>query len=253
MILRRFGENLKNQNWTAIGIELVILVLGVFIGIQVSNWNGERLERRSEYDSLTSIKNDVDYSILAINRLINRLEYQDMARKRLYEFSISASVAMDPDAQDSDILNGVYELHNMDLNLNTIESMKNAGTLSIIGNPILVSNLLELLTEAADNIDSQNDEFQMAYSLSDPWLIEHYDMSHAFSQTMLVNIRRPDWLKIQRSETRDPLAMKSKQFSNILLYRSVSSQNRVLMATRLRLKLQTIRQQIVDRQQELSD
>ncbi len=42
MILRRFAEALKQQNWTAIAIEFVLLVLGVFLGIQVSNWNAER-------------------------------------------------------------------------------------------------------------------------------------------------------------------------------------------------------------------
>ena len=42
MILRRLVENLNQQNWTAIAIEFVLLVLGVFLGIQVSNWNAER-------------------------------------------------------------------------------------------------------------------------------------------------------------------------------------------------------------------
>lgn len=42
MILRRFAEALKQQNWTATWIEFVLLVLGVFLGIQVSNWNEER-------------------------------------------------------------------------------------------------------------------------------------------------------------------------------------------------------------------
>jgi hypothetical protein len=42
MILCRLAANLKQQNWTAIWIELVLLVAGVFIGIQVSNWNEER-------------------------------------------------------------------------------------------------------------------------------------------------------------------------------------------------------------------
>ncbi len=37
MILRRFSQSLKEQNWTAIGIEFVLLVLGVFLGIQVAN------------------------------------------------------------------------------------------------------------------------------------------------------------------------------------------------------------------------
>jgi hypothetical protein len=46
MILRRLTENLRAQNWTAITIEFVIVVVGVFIGTQVANWNQERIERR---------------------------------------------------------------------------------------------------------------------------------------------------------------------------------------------------------------
>jgi hypothetical protein len=46
MILRRLTENLRAQNWTAISIEFLIVVLGVFLGTQVSNWNEERAEKR---------------------------------------------------------------------------------------------------------------------------------------------------------------------------------------------------------------
>ncbi len=42
MILRRLSLSLKEQNWTAITIEFVLLVIGVFFGIQVANWNEER-------------------------------------------------------------------------------------------------------------------------------------------------------------------------------------------------------------------
>ena len=46
MFLRRLTANLRAQNWTAITLEFLIVVVGVFIGTQVSNWNQERLERR---------------------------------------------------------------------------------------------------------------------------------------------------------------------------------------------------------------
>jgi hypothetical protein len=46
MILRRLTQNLRAQNWTAILIELVIVIVGVFIGTQVANWNEDRLEKR---------------------------------------------------------------------------------------------------------------------------------------------------------------------------------------------------------------
>lgn len=42
MILRRFGASMRKQDWTAILIELVVVVVGVFIGLQASNWNEDR-------------------------------------------------------------------------------------------------------------------------------------------------------------------------------------------------------------------
>ena len=45
MILHRLTENLRAQNWTAITIEFLIVVIGVFIGTQVANWNQQRLAK----------------------------------------------------------------------------------------------------------------------------------------------------------------------------------------------------------------
>ena len=65
MILRRLTANLRAQNWTAIAIEFVIVVVGVFIGTQVSNWNQERVEKRETRRLITelgpALKNFLDY------------------------------------------------------------------------------------------------------------------------------------------------------------------------------------------------
>ncbi len=45
MILRRVIEHVRNQEWTAIGIDFLIVVVGVFIGIQFSNWNAARADQ----------------------------------------------------------------------------------------------------------------------------------------------------------------------------------------------------------------
>ena len=50
MILRRVIEHVKKQHWTAVFLDFVIVVLGVFIGIQVSNWNAERAQRVAAAD-----------------------------------------------------------------------------------------------------------------------------------------------------------------------------------------------------------
>lgn len=46
MIFRRFLQRLKLHPWGAIATELAIVIVGVFIGMQVSNWNEELETRR---------------------------------------------------------------------------------------------------------------------------------------------------------------------------------------------------------------
>jgi Family of unknown function (DUF6090) len=59
MILRRFSVALKQQNWAAIAIEFVLLVLGVFLGIQVANWNVERETRQKSAVFTERLKADM--------------------------------------------------------------------------------------------------------------------------------------------------------------------------------------------------
>ena len=41
-MLRRIISGFRRQDWTAVAIELVVVVVGVFIGVQASNWNEQR-------------------------------------------------------------------------------------------------------------------------------------------------------------------------------------------------------------------
>jgi hypothetical protein len=63
MLLHRFARSLTDQNWMAIAIEFVLLVLGVFLGIQVSNWNqglaDQRLGRAYSARLATDLRQDL--------------------------------------------------------------------------------------------------------------------------------------------------------------------------------------------------
>ena len=63
MLLRRVVDNMKNQNWTAVAIDFVIVVVGVFIGIQVSSWNDAREARAEEHSYLERLLDDMKASI----------------------------------------------------------------------------------------------------------------------------------------------------------------------------------------------
>ena len=44
MVIRRIRGHVATHNWFAVGIDLAIVMLGVFLGIQASNWNESRIE-----------------------------------------------------------------------------------------------------------------------------------------------------------------------------------------------------------------
>ncbi len=59
MLLRRVIEQVREQNWTAIAIDFVIVVIGVFMGIQVANWNEARGLRQKSADFTAQLKTDL--------------------------------------------------------------------------------------------------------------------------------------------------------------------------------------------------
>ena len=58
MILRRVTEHVKAQNWFAVGVDFLIVVVGVFIGIQVANWNDERVQQERERLLLAELREE---------------------------------------------------------------------------------------------------------------------------------------------------------------------------------------------------
>lgn len=60
MLLRRVIAHFRKQEWTAIAIDFVIVVLGVFVGLQVSNLNEARANRGIVDRHLAEIVEDLD-------------------------------------------------------------------------------------------------------------------------------------------------------------------------------------------------
>jgi hypothetical protein len=70
MILRRVIAHVRRQDWTAIAIDFVIVVIGVFVGIQVANWNEARLEDQRARGFLERLAGDLDQELIEIDRRI---------------------------------------------------------------------------------------------------------------------------------------------------------------------------------------
>ena len=66
MILRRFAAGMRRQDWAAVAVELVIVILGVFIGLQADNWNQARADTRLGQDYVKRLTRDLNENLAGV-------------------------------------------------------------------------------------------------------------------------------------------------------------------------------------------
>jgi hypothetical protein len=104
MILRRVIAHFRKQEWTAIAIDFVIVVAGVFVGLQVSNWNAARQNRDLAANYLERLKVDVELERALWGRAI---EYFGTARD--YADAAMAGFRAPPEDLDEQWLIALYQ------------------------------------------------------------------------------------------------------------------------------------------------
>lgn len=62
MILRRLRAHVEAENWFAVAIDFVIVVVGVFIGIQVANWNEAQQDRARLSQAVEALRGELAWN-----------------------------------------------------------------------------------------------------------------------------------------------------------------------------------------------
>ncbi len=74
MILRRIIAHVRKQEWTAIAIDFVIVVAGVFVATQVTDWNNARQARVEYRGALERLNAEVTANIEIMDRDVPEIE-----------------------------------------------------------------------------------------------------------------------------------------------------------------------------------
>ena len=104
MIYKRFAANLRAQNWFAIGIELAIVVVGVFIGTWVANWNEERATQAETRRMIAQL----DPSLRFLQAYFDGIRTYYAVTRR-YATTAQAGWASNPAVNDSDFVIAAYQ------------------------------------------------------------------------------------------------------------------------------------------------
>ena len=165
MFLRRVMEHVKTQNWFAVLLDFLIVVIGVFMGIQVNNWNEERLLRAEETFFLQRLIDDFRASIEASEQEAGVTERQGRQATVVLSSLDNCHVEV---ADRTDFAQGIYTLGKFDsiqYVQTAFEELKSTGKFGVISDVDLRNKISELGREVQVHV-SATDTVRM-------WLAPH--------------------------------------------------------------------------------
>lgn len=133
MAIRRFREHVADQNWFAVGIDVAIVVVGVFLGLQANNWNATRIEQAAVRDYRAEVIENLRANELSIG---DQLEYY----RRVSGHAIAALQVLEApgSAMDEQFLVDAYQatqVRQRFLAHTAYDEMKSAGLGRMIAGP----------------------------------------------------------------------------------------------------------------------
>ncbi len=149
MILSRLSKAIRKQDWFAVLIEFVVVVLGIFVGLQANDWAQERRDRDQERAALERLFLESESACQLLNGNLQRTLELNQIRRSAVQFADS----QEPVPQDELPLKiGINTLARfppvMPISV-AYEELKSSGQMQLIRSAELRSQIAEFHTELA--------------------------------------------------------------------------------------------------------
>ena len=174
MILRRLAHAIRQQNWFTVVLEVAIVVLGILIGLQVDDWNQQRLERASDQRALHLF---IDELQLMQEEAAIDLKY---VTESLQDLSAGTETALKCNANDGERARLTAAIGNTliwrvpDVRPSGLAEIGNSGTLARLGNPELsraVGSIHQSMKGIDDSMNFIAPQFDRAWQMLTPYLV----------------------------------------------------------------------------------
>lgn len=138
MILRRIGTAIARLDWTVLSVEFLVLVAGVFVGLQVDDWNNRRLERLGSYDSLVRLNEELQLQVQTYEgRIANAQRWRTHVEYLDEVLQHPERARSDPARLPLAILLSTYQ-SDFPIPVRTYEELESGGKIEHIQNPELI-------------------------------------------------------------------------------------------------------------------
>ena len=136
--------HLRSQNWFAVGFEFIIVVVGIFVGLQADAWNENRKERIRERVAMEQILADFTVNAESIGRMVEF--HVDKADELAFAMNtlIRGEIAPDEVLRFRNAFVSMFQLPPLGATMGGYDAMIGSGDLALIQSQTLKAKLVSL-------------------------------------------------------------------------------------------------------------
>ena len=150
MLLRRVIEHVRAQNWTAVAIDFVIVVVGILLALQISEWSQARQDRVRERAYLARMAAELQQSFQDIEASIEiAQEREALGRLLIDSVDDEELVRADPGRYLVALLKGGYT-YSPEIRSHAFDELRSSGDLGLIKDKALLVAITEFYTEVRE-------------------------------------------------------------------------------------------------------
>ena len=147
MIIQRLAGALRGQNWFTVVLEVMIVVVGIFIGLQVDGWNEGRKKQQNIEAQLLRIADDAAVLLAETDRLIVNFDNRIARVQIALEVLDGAPLTEANTLSFERALEESYQLNEVEVNLPGLDILMNTGDIDQVADANARNALLAFTNE----------------------------------------------------------------------------------------------------------
>lgn len=181
MILHRLVHAVRDQNWVTVVLEIIIVVVGIFIGLQVDDWNHRRLERENDQRALALFVDELQFMLKEADIDLS------FVTDSLQELSMGTEIALKCDASNEErdrlttAIGNTLNWRVPDIRPSGLAEIGNSGTLARLGNSDLsraVGSVNQSIRSISDSMEFLAPQYDRAWKMLLPYLVLTEPITH---------------------------------------------------------------------------
>ena len=204
----------------AIG-EIVLVVIGILIALQINTWNNQQIEKRHEQKVLMGLHETFSNNLENLNGIM------DMSYNTFHSSKTLLSM-MGPNASDfttREVDSLIYHLINYstyDPSTGTVDNIINSGKLNIIQNEVLkvnISNWSGMLEDTKKDINIANSH---CFDVMIIYLNDKINLKNIAVPKRVTEVTQLDITRASHFPANYDLIMRSKEFENLVDFHALN-------------------------------